>query len=260
MKIALGLEYCGTAYKGWQKQKHSQSVQECVESALSMVADSPIEIHCAGRTDAGVHARNQVVHFETDVVREPHSWVLGTNVNLPGDISVNWALPVAEEFHARFSAIGRIYQYTILNRLSRPGLLQNRVAWEYRRLDEKLMQLAAKTLLGEHDFTSYRSAECQAKSPVRTIRRIDILRNQDFIHLEIEANAFLHHMVRNIAGVLIKIGMGKEPPEWTQQVLDARDRTAGGVTAPAQGLYLASVQYPDKFSIPVPDIACFGIK
>ncbi len=250
MKIALGLEYCGTPYKGWQKQKHSGSVQEQVEAALGKVADIPIEIQCAGRTDAGVHALNQVIHFESGVERPLHAWVLGTNVNLPGDISITWSMSVPDEFHARFSATGRIYTYVILNRVSRPGLLQNRVTWEYRPLDIILMQEASTALLGEHDFSSYRSTECQAKNPVRTVRRIEVVRDGEFVKIVIEANAFLHHMVRNIAGVLMKIGMGKAPVAWSKQVLEARDRTVGGITAPAHGLYLMGIQYPDRFDIP----------
>jgi tRNA pseudouridine38-40 synthase len=249
MKIAIGLEYCGAAYSGWQRQKHISSVQEHVESALSSVADHDVQVQCAGRTDAGVHALQQVAHFETGAERDTRSWVLGSNVHLPPDISILWAQMVENDFHARFSATGRTYCYVILNRTARPGLLQRRVAWECRQLDEGLMQKAAACLLGAHDFTSYRAVDCQSGTPLRNIRRLEIRRQDDFIIMEIEANAFLQHMVRNIAGVLMAIGMGEAPPAWSQQVLEARDRTRGGVTAPADGLYLVNVSYPEKYGI-----------
>lgn len=251
MKIAIGIEYCGAAYSGWQRQKHTHSVQEHIESALSNVADHEVHVHCAGRTDAGVHALQQVAHFETGASRDMRSWVLGGNVHLPPDISILWAQTVDEDFHARFSATSRIYCYLILNRTARPGYLQRRVTWEYRQLDANLMRQASTCLLGEHDFTSYRSVECQAGTPIRTVKRLVIHRMVDVIVMEIEANAFLHHMVRNIAGVLMAIGMGKAPPEWSRLVLDARDRTQGGVTAPADGLYLLRAVYPQKYGIPV---------
>jgi tRNA pseudouridine38-40 synthase len=252
MKIAVGLEYCGIAYAGWQRQKHVTSVQEHVEAALSKVADHEVHVQCAGRTDAGVHALHQVAHFETGAKRDLRSWILGGNVNLPPDISILWAQEVEEDFHARFSATGRRYSYVILNRTSRPGLLYRRVTWECRQLDEDLMQQAAGCLLGEHDFTSYRAVECQSESPIRNVRSLEIRRRDNFIIVEIEANAFLHHMVRNITGVLMSIGMGDAPPAWSQQVLEARDRTQGGVTAPADGLYLVNVSYPQRYDIPVP--------
>lgn len=251
MKIAIGLEYCGAAYSGWQRQKHIISVQEHVESALSSVAAHEVQVQCAGRTDAGVHALQQVAHFETGAERDMRSWMLGGNVHLPPDISILWAQPVEDDFHARFSATGRTYCYVILNRTSRPGLLQRRVTWEYRQLDESLMRQAAICLLGEHDFTSYRAVNCQSGTPMRNVRRLEIRRQGDFIIMEIEANAFLQHMVRNIAGVLMTIGRGEAPPAWSLQVLEVRDRTQGGVTAPADGLYLVDVVYPKKFGIPV---------
>ncbi|MGH8119866.1 MAG: tRNA pseudouridine(38-40) synthase TruA [Gammaproteobacteria bacterium] len=250
MKIAVGIEYCGAAYAGWQRQKHTHSVQEYIQSALSNVADHEVRVHCAGRTDAGVHALQQVVHFETGVERNMRSWVLGGNVHLPADISLLWAQIVDDDFHARFSASSRIYSYIILNRTVRPGLMHRRVTWECRELDDKLMQQASTCFIGEHDFTSYRSVQCQANTPMRNVKRLDIHRTGEVIVMEIEANAFLHHMVRNIAGVLMAIGMGKAPPEWSRQVLDARNRTRGGVTAPADGLYLMGAVYPQKFGIP----------
>ena len=251
MKIAIGLEYCGAAFSGWQQQTHTHSVQEYVESALSRVADHEVRVHCAGRTDAGVHALQQVAHFETGAGRDMRSWVLGGNVYLPADISILWAQAVDDDFHARFSATSRSYCYIILNRTARPGLLYRRVTWEYRQLDAILMQQASACLLGEHDFTSYRAIDCQAGTPMRNVKHLEIHREGDFIIMEIEANAFLHHMVRNIAGVLMAIGMGKASPAWSQQVLDARDRTQGGVTAPADGLYLVQALYPQKFGLPV---------
>ena len=250
MKIAIGLEYCGAAYSGWQRQKHITSVQEHVESALSRVADHEVHVLCAGRTDAGVHALQQVVHFETVAERDMRSWVLGGNVHLPPDISIHWAQQVDDDFHARFSATSRTYCYIILNRAARPGLQQRRVTWECRQLNEGLMREAAICLLGEHDFTSYRSVACQSGTPLRNVKHLEIRRHDDCIIMEIEANSFLHHMVRNIAGVLMTIGMGEAPPEWSQQVLEARDRTQGGVTAPPDGLYLVRASYPQKYGIP----------
>ncbi len=251
MKIVLGLEYSGTQYSGWQRQKHARSIQQHVEEALSRVADQTVIVQCAGRTDTGVHALHQVIHFETDAVREMRSWVLGGNVNLPQDISILWVQPAADDFHARFSATGRSYRYIILNRSARPGIYNHRVTWECRSLDEHRMQQAADCLIGEHDFTSYRAVDCQSNSPVRRVRQLDVNRQGDTVVINIEANAFLHHMVRNIAGVLMEIGTGKAPVEWSQQVLAARDRTLGGVTAAPDGLYLMNVTYPEKFNIPV---------
>lgn len=252
MKIALGLEYCGTAYSGWQRQRHTGSIQQYVEEALSHIADDTVTVQCAGRTDAGVHAWHQVIHFESEVCREMHSWVLGGNVNLPSDISLLWAKNVSDEFNARFSATGRSYQYIILNRRARPGTIHGYVTWEPRPLDELLMQQAAVSLLGEHDFTSFRAIECQARSPVREVRRLEITRSGEYVIIDIEANAFLHHMVRNITGVLMAIGTGKMPVTWAQEVLAAKDRSLGGVTVPATGLYLKEVHYPAHFNIPGP--------
>ncbi len=255
MKIAFGVEYCGTAYFGWQRQAISPTIQECIEVALSKVADQQITVHCAGRTDTGVHAIHQVIHIETDASREEHSWVFGANANLPDDISLLWAKQVEDDFHARFSATNRVYRYIILNRLPRSGLAAGRVTWECRALNEKLMQEAACHLIGEHDFTSYRAVSCQAKNPVRHVKRLDIYREGDYLFLEIEANGYLQHMVRNIAGVLMAIGLEKEPVIWSKQVLDACDRILGGITAPADGLYLIKIEYPEKFDIPEPDLA-----
>lgn len=252
MKIALGIEYCGTHYCGWQRQDVPNSVQEFVENALSSIADKKIKVYCAGRTDTAVHALHQVVHFQTDVERKMYSWVVGSNVNLPDDISVLWAKQVEDDFHARFSATARAYRYIILNRRSRAGLQHGKVTWEWQALDEKRMQLAANSLIGEHDFTSFRSAACQAKNPVRTVYSLEIKREGNYVILEIEANAFLHHMVRNIAGVLIKIGSCDEDISWAAEVLALKDRTKAAKTAAPDGLYLAMIQYPEKYGIPVP--------
>lgn len=251
MRIALGVEYDGSGYCGFQYQDHSPSIQEKLESALSRVANHDVRVHCAGRTDTGVHAFGQVIHFDSDSRREPHQWVFGANTNLPGDISVLWAKEVPEDFHARYSAERRIYRYVILNRQIRPAVMAKRVSWEYRLLEIEQMKQAALHLVGEHDFSSYRALACQAKSPVRTLYRLDLSRHGNFIVIELEANGFLHHMVRNIAGVLITIGAGEQETDWSKEVLERKDRTQGGITAPADGLYFVAACYPEKFSIPV---------
>ena len=250
MKIAAVVEYDGSKYSGWQRQKHSASVQEHVETALSAVADHPVSVTCAGRTDAGVHALNQVIHFESDALRDAHSWVLGANSHLPGAISLTWAKPVHGDFHARYSATSRIYKYVILNRPARPGPGRGYVTWECRRLDSGRMSRAASSLIGEHDFTSYRAKSCQAKTAVRNVLNLVVKRKNEFVIIVIEANAFLHHMVRNIAGVLMGIGMNKHDVGWELDVLNAKSRECGGVTAAADGLYLTGVNYPEKYGIP----------
>lgn len=250
MRVALGVEYDGTAFHGWQTQSGVRTVQDELERALAKLADHPIGVTVAGRTDAGVHGIGQVVHFDTEARRQTGSWVLGTNSFLPRDICVLWARPVEDAFHARFSAIARRYRYLILNRGSRPALLRSRVTWEFRALDADRMAAAARHLVGEHDFSAFRAQECQAKSPVRTLHHLDARREGDFISIDAEANGFLHHMVRNIAGVLMSIGMGKAEPEWADEVLQGRDRARGGVTAPASGLYLMQVRYPPHYRIP----------
>ena len=251
MRIALGIEYDGSDFAGWQSQEGGvRTVQGSVEQALTKVADRPVRVICAGRTDAGVHATAQVIHFETDAVRSPRAWVYGANANLPKSVSVQWAHGVDDEFHARFSAARRRYRYVILNREVRPTFLAWRVAWEYRPLDAARMQAAASHLIGEHDFSAYRAIACQAKSPVRNLHELTVSRDRDLIFLDLEANAFLHHMVRNIAGVLMDIGAGKQSPDWAREVLHTRDRTLGGVTAPPHGLYLTGVAYPERFGLP----------
>ncbi len=249
-RIALGVEYDGFAYCGWQTQKGVPTVQDTLEKALSKIANEMIQVQCAGRTDTGVHGLAQVVHFDTAASRDDFSWILGTNSNLPDDISVQWAQPVSEDFHARFSAIRRTYRYHILNQRSPSAVLANKVVWEPRPLEVQSMQIAAQALIGKHDFSAYRSLACQSKSPIRTIYRLEISQQGPLITIEIEANAFLHHMVRNIAGVLMAIGMQREDTRWAAEVLATRDRRLGGITARPEGLFLIRVDYPDAFAIP----------
>ncbi len=250
MRVAMGVEYDGTAYHGWQMQDDVVTVQQRLEEALSKVANHPVIVHCAGRTDTGVHGLGQVIHFDSNAVRTPRNWILGCNVNLPHDINISWAQPVSGEFHARFSAVSRSYRYIILNRMTRSAIWRDRAVWIHRPLDEERMAEAARFLVGTHDFSSYRALGCQAKSPVRTVTELSVRRDGDQITIEISADGFLHHMVRNIAGVLMAIGEGDRPVEWAQEVLEYRDRTLGGVTAPPQGLYLLRVGYPEHFKLP----------
>jgi len=250
VRIALGLEYDGTAYNGWQRQRTGVGVQQHVESALSKVANETIDTICAGRTDAGVHASGQVVHFDTGSERDERGWLLGANSNLPDDISVIWATRVDDSFHARFSATSRSYRYRILNRLERSPLYRHRAWWVYEPLDAERMHSAAQTLRGQHDFSAYRAAGCQASTAVREITAISVSRVRDWIVLDITANAFLQHMVRNITGTLVSIGRGDESEEWAGRVLASRDRKMGGAAAPPHGLTLVKVHYPNKFGLP----------
>jgi tRNA pseudouridine38-40 synthase len=249
-RFAAGLEYDGRAYSGWQWQAGLSTVQGVVQRALSRVADSPIECHCAGRTDAGVHAAGQVLHFDSDAARSERAWRLGANTYLPEDVSVVWVREVPAHFHARYSAAARSYRYCILNRDSRPGLAAGRVTWERRPLDADLMHASAQVLVGEHDFSAFRAVECQAKSPVRSLENIAVSRHGEWLRLDVTANAFLHHMVRNIAGLLMSVGLGDSPPERVAQVLASRDRRINAATAPPDGLYLAAVRYPAEFGLP----------
>jgi tRNA pseudouridine38-40 synthase len=256
LRIALGLEYDGAAFCGWQTQPDGCAVQDALERALSGVADRNIETVCAGRTDAGVHALSQVVHFDVDVERPPSAWIRGGNALLPDAVAVNWARVVTAEFHARFSATGRRYIYWLLNRAQRPGLLCGRVGWHYRRLDEHAMQQAAQCLIGEHDFSAFRAAECQAKTPVKTLRQLEICRRGDLIRFEFAADAFLQHMVRNIVGSLVYVGSGRQPVSWIGEVLESRDRNRAAPTFASSGLYLAAVEYEASWALPSrPDIA-----
>lgn len=250
-RLAVGLEYDGSAYAGWQIQVHSPSIQAVTESAFSRVADHPVTLTCAGRTDAGVHAIGQVAHFDTGAVRAPRAWVLGATAELPDDVSVQWAAEVPHEFHARYSALSRTYRYVILNRSTRPALERQRVCWVHRALDASRMAAAAALLIGEHDFSAFRSSECQSRTPIRRVQAIDVTRHDDHLFIDVRANAFLHHMVRNIAGLLIRIGSGEAEVGWAREVLESRDRRLGGATASAAGLYLATVRYPDQFGLPL---------
>lgn len=251
MRIALGIEYDGSKFSGYQAQAPGvRTVQGALEAAVTKVAAQPVTTACAGRTDAGVHASGQVVHFDTSAERSERAWVYGINANLPKDVCVLWACRVPDDFHARFSAERRTYRYVIFSRRVRPTFLAYRVTWDHRELDAGRMAEAARHLLGEHDFSSYRAVACQAKSPVRTLHRLDVRRHGPYIVLEAEANGFLHHMVRNIAGVLSTIGAGEREPGWAREVLQARDRTVGGITAPPCGLYLVGVGYPSRFGLP----------
>ncbi len=250
MRVALGIEYDGTAYNGWQRQKTGTGVQALVEAAVSKVADGTIEVVCAGRTDTGVHASGQVVHFDTRAQRSDRSWSLGVNAHLPEDINVTWAQIVADEFHARFSATARSYRYLILNRPLRSALYSRRAWWVVESLQEQAMQEGAAALLGKHDFSAFRAAGCGASTPIREISKLQVQRYADWLVLSITANAFLQHMVRNIAGVLVAIGKGEQSPTWAKTLLEGRDRTRGGVAAPPHGLTLVDVEYPGHFEIP----------
>ncbi|MES1195895.1 MAG: tRNA pseudouridine(38-40) synthase TruA [Steroidobacter sp.] len=249
-RIALGLEYDGSRYSGWQAQAHASGIQSAVEHALSCVADHPVTVISAGRTDAGVHASMQVLHFDTTAQRTERGWVMGANTNLDDTISVLWAREVPDDFNARYSAIARSYRYAILNRVPRPAVLRERVCWIRETLDEKLMHIAAQHLVGEHDFSSFRAAECQSPTPMRRLYRIEVTRHHEYVVIDVTANAFLHHMVRNIAGVLIEVGRGNEKANWPLEVLQARNRSDGGVTASASGLYLFGVFYPAALDLP----------
>ncbi len=250
VRIAVGIQYDGSAYAGWQVQAAVPTLQPVFERALSRIADEPVSLTCAGRTDAGVHALGQVAHFDTHAARSLRGWVLGANSELPRDVSVSWALQVPAHFHARYCAEARTYRYLIANRLARPALLAERAAWIHHPLDHERMHAAAQSLLGEHDFTAFRAAECQAKSPVRRLERIGVERFGELVVIEATANAFLHHMMRNIAGLLMVIGRGDAPVEFAHEVLCGRDRRRNAATAPAAGLYLLAVRYPDAFAVP----------
>lgn len=250
LRIALGIEYDGTDFHGWQRLSHGPSVQAAVEAALSRVADQPVEILCAGRTDAGVHARCQVVHFDADAARSMRGWTLGASSNLPSSVAVLWAQVVADDFHARFSALARRYRYTILNRPVRAALEARYVAWERAPLDAAAMHAAAQALVGEHDFSAFRTAACQARTPMRCVHEISVAREGDRVVVEIQANAFLHHMVRNVVGSLLPVGRGEQAPDWIARLLAGRDRAAAGPTAVAQGLTFVRPYYPSQYGLP----------
>ena len=250
MRIALGIEYNGHGLYGWQAQRGLATVQGLLEEALSKVANESVYLHCAGRTDAGVHATGQVVHFDTKAKRHIDAWLWGTNTHLPPGIVVRWARQVDFHFHARFKATARRYRYILYNNPVRPAILSTRVTWHYYPLSVERMQEAARYLIGEQDFSSFRSSQCNSNSPMRNVVECTIKREGDFVLLEIEANAFLHHMVRNIVGSLLKVGAGFKDPQWLKEVLDAKDRRIAAETAPADGLYLIAVRYPEPYVFP----------
>lgn len=250
MRIALGLEYDGRDFTGWQTQPAGTGIQDALEAALSRIAGTLVATVCAGRTDSGVHATQQVVHFDVDVQRPESAWVRGVNTYLPDSVAVRWATVVPEDFHARFSATGRAYRYLLLNRPQRPGLARGRAGWFHHPLDEAAMVEAAARIMGTHDFSAFRAAECQANSPVRTVTRAEVRRFGDWIVFDFAANAFLHHMIRNLVGSLVYIGKGAHPPAWMDELLAARNRTLAAPTFAPDGLYLAGVDYPAGFALP----------
>lgn len=250
MRVALGLEYDGGAFHGWQTQPGGGTVQDAFEAALTRIAGEPTRAVCAGRTDAGVHATGQVVHCDAAAQRPLSAWVRGVNSLLPPSVAVRWARFVPEDFHARFSARARAYRYLLLNRPQRPGLDHARVAWFHRRLDTDAMFDAARHLVGEHDFSAFRAAGCQAKTPVKSLFRAELRRDGDLVVFDFEASAFLYHMVRNMVGALVSVGVGKRPPDWIAELLDARDRRLAAPTFPAEGLYLTRIRYDAAWGLP----------
>lgn len=259
MRIALGLEYDGARFSGWQTQKDGSGVQDAVEAALRAFVGQPVSVVCAGRTDAGVHATGQVVHLDSPVQRDRQAWVRGVNSHLPRSIAIRWARDVADDFHARFSALNRVYEYWILNDSVRSPLHEERTGWVFQPLDVAAMHTAAQMLLGTHDFSAFRSAECQAASPMRELRRFEVERLGRLVRVRVAANAFLHHMVRNLVGTLVYIGIGRHPPQWAYEVLNGRDRAAAAPTFAACGLYLTRVEYDQAFDLPngsEADVAC----
>jgi tRNA pseudouridine38-40 synthase len=253
-RLAAVVEYDGTDFAGWQSQDHATGIQDLVQAAVSFVAGAPTVVICAGRTDAGVHAVGQIIHFDTDAVRTPRAWVLGANTRLPPSISLQWAGEVAGDFHARHAALRRTYRYYILNSSARSALHRERMAWIHRPLDAARMHAAAQVLLGEHDFSAFRSKECQSKSPRRRMQRVRVERDGERIVIEISANAYLHHMVRNIVGTLVEAQAAPDPAGVVAQILAGRERRLAGPTAPAAGLYLWEVEYRPEYGIPAPVI------
>jgi len=250
IRIALGIEYDGSRFLGWQTQPGGGTVQDALEQALAAIAGEAIATTCAGRTDRGVHARAQVVHFDTAARRPDSAWVRGVNALLPEAVAVLWSRPVAVDFHARYGARSRTYRYVLLNRRVRPALAARYAGWHNAPLDAEAMQAAAARLIGEHDFSAFRAAECQAKSPVRTLHSISIEQRGERIDFVLRANAWLQHMVRNIVGALVHVGKGAEPPQWAAALLASRDRTHGAATFAAEGLYLEAVEYDARWEIP----------
>lgn len=250
MRIALGLEYCGTGFEGWQRQTHGRTVQDALEAAISQIAAGRVDVVCAGRTDTGVHASAQVLHFDTLAQRPLNAWIRGVNAHLPNGVAVTWAREVDEHFHARFSAKSRCYRYVLLNRPVRSALLNGRVGWYHAPLDVDAMARGAVLLEGAHDFSAFRAAECQAHTPVRDLRVAQVQRQGEWIVFDFEANAFLHHMIRNLVGALVYVGNGRHSPEWIGELLELRDRRLSPPTFSPHGLYLAGVEYPDHWNLP----------
>jgi tRNA pseudouridine38-40 synthase len=250
MKYAIGIEYSGADYCGWQRQSHCESVQQNVESALGFVANHPLELICAGRTDSGVHAIEQIAHFETSAERSERAWVLGSNCRLPPDIRLKWAVSVTDDFHARFSARSRAYRYIILNSPVPSAIFHDRCSWEFQPLDQAAMHDCAQILVGEHDFSSFRAAGCQSRSPNRNVHEITVTRQGELIFLDIRANAFLYHMVRNIAGSLVAVGKGEQDAAWFAEVFGAGDRKLADKTAAASGLYFLQASYDAQYKLP----------
>ena len=250
MRFALGLEYCGRDFTGWQSQPDGRGVQDALERALAKIADASVATIAAGRTDTGVHASMQVVHFDADADRPETAWVRGVNANLPDEVAVLWARPVAPEFHARFDARARHYTYLLTVRPVRPALSAGRVGWYHRNLDVAAMQQAGVALVGTHDFSAFRAAECQAKSPVRTLSSVSIATAGEMVRFDFSANAYLHHMIRNIVGALVYVGAGKQPSSWLGELLEGRDRTRSAPTFAPDGLYFTGVEYEAKWELP----------
>jgi len=248
--VAAVVEYDGTDFAGWQSQSHAPSIQDAVQQALGFVAGHPVEVACAGRTDSGVHALAQVVHFDTSAVRAPRAWVLGANTRLPASVALQWAGDVAPDFHARHSALRREYRYCIVNRSARPALQRLRATWIHRSIDVDAMQRAADVLLGEHDYSAFRAAECQSKTPVRRIDSLRLTRSGDYVWADIVANAYLHHMVRNIVGTLLEVQVAQDPAAAMRAILESRDRRQAGMTVPPQGLYLWHITYAPHHGLP----------
>jgi len=253
VRIALGVEYCGTSFRGWQSQAGGGTVQDAVEVALGRIAGTPTAVLCAGRTDAGVHATQQVVHFDTEVERPITAWVRGVNSHLPDGVAIRWAQPVNDAFHARFSAHGRRYRYLLLNRPQRPGLWLGRVGWFHGALDLTAMREAADRLLGEHDFSAFRAAACQAKSPIKTMTHAAVHQCGSMFVFDFEASAFLHHMVRNLVGTLVYIGKGAEPVQWMDALLQMKDRKLAAPTFSPDGLYFRGPVYESHWGLPMTD-------
>lgn len=251
-RIALGVQYDGRAYQGWQSQTHGQTVQDTLQTALAKFANQIVPVQCAGRTDTGVHALDQVVHFDVPFERDTHAWVRGVNAFLPDTVAVRWARVVAPEFHARFDAYQRTYHYVIYNHAVRSPIWTGRAGWYHHRLNANAMDEAAQVLVGEHDFSAFRASECQAKSPIKTLNQISVTRHGDAVLVRVTANAFLHHMVRNLVGSLIYVGAGKQPTDWLEFLLQQKNRALSAPTFSPAGLYLSAIHYPEHYSLPAP--------